>query len=151
MSSKIEIERRDKKNLFISATVYLEDRDEYFLTRNLSPVGFKKGNQFDQFWKDRCQMYVELILRTLYNYRVPAGATFNIATCIKTGKRSVVRQRGGRRVNVRVGMVYRQFKLHVKFARPDDMQDDVDFDQYNQTDVNGQYVRIDDPAATPYE
>lgn len=151
MSSKLELLRKDKKNFFIEATIYLQDRDEYFLTRNLDPRAFRQGNQFDAFWRNRCQTYIELMLRQLYNYRVPAGATFQVETCMRVGKRTVVQRRGGRNVNARIQTSFRTFKIHLKLARPDDLQDDIDFDRYVQNDRNGQYVRIDDITATPYD
>lgn len=127
------------------------DRDFFFLTRNLDERAFKQGNQYDQFWRQRCRNYCVLLVRKLYNYRIPANARFIAQTCVKVGKVTVPQRVNNRLVNRRVEMHQRTFKITMKFARNDDLQYDVDFDQFNQVDRNGQYVRIDDITATPYD
>lgn len=65
------------------------DRDKFQLTRRLTVLQFKRGNQFDDFWKNRIAEYVDDVMGQIYEDAVPNHSQMIFETCIKTvrGKR----------------------------------------------------------------
>lgn len=46
-NSTLRFERLSRTKFVIKAVIYMQDRDQFDLTKNLTPAQFKKGNQFD--------------------------------------------------------------------------------------------------------
>lgn len=46
-NSTLRFERLSRTTFVILAVIYMQDRDQFDLTKNLTPAQFKKGNQFD--------------------------------------------------------------------------------------------------------
>lgn len=44
----------------------MQDRDQFELTKYLTPAQFKKGTQFDDEWFDRISRYVDHVVGQIY-------------------------------------------------------------------------------------
>lgn len=122
-NSTLRYERQSRTQFVIKAFIFLQDRDQFELTKNLSPAQFKRGNQFDDAWMDRITEYIDHVMGRVYEEAVPNHSQMIFETCIKTVK--------GRRRPAGFDGDHGHFQTHVKrdfnitiiFA-----QDDLDMD-----------------------
>lgn len=65
-NSTLRYERLSRTKFVIRAVIYMQDRDQFELTKYLTPAQFKKGNQFDDEWFDRISKYVDHVVGQIY-------------------------------------------------------------------------------------
>lgn len=101
----------------------MEDRDKFQMTRRLTVLQFKRGNQFDDFWKNRIAEYVDDVMGQIYEDAVPNHSQMIFETCIKTvkGKRRAAGFDGD--MGHRQTHVKREFNITIIFS-----DDEVDMD-----------------------
>lgn len=119
-NSTLLYERQSRTKFVIKASIFLQDIDQFELTKNLSLAQFKRGNQFDDAWMDRITEYIDHVMGQVYEEAVPKMI---FETCIKTvkGRRRAAGFDGGH------GHFQthdkRDFNITIIFA-----QDDLDMD-----------------------
>lgn len=100
----------------------MRDKDQFQLTKNLTPAQFREGNHFDDDWLDRIKRYVDDVVRQIYEEDLPFQSQFIVSTTIKTVK--------GRKIagtnNQFHTAVRRDFDITVMFSQ-DDMPPDIPF------------------------
>lgn len=65
-NSTLRYERLSRTKFVIRAVIYMQDIDQFELTKYLTPAQFKKGNQFDDEWFDRISKYVDHVVGQIY-------------------------------------------------------------------------------------
>lgn len=63
-NSTVRYEQLSRTKFVIKAVIYLQDRDKFELTKNMTPAQFKRGNQFDDEWYDRISRYVDHVVKS---------------------------------------------------------------------------------------
>lgn len=61
-NSTLRYERLSRTKFVIRAVIYMQDRDQFELTKYLTPAQFKKGNQLF----DRISKYVDHVVGQIY-------------------------------------------------------------------------------------
>lgn len=85
-ASTLRFERLSKTKFVIKAVIYMQDRDQFELTKNLTPAQFKKENQFDDEWFGRISRYDHVDHGQIYEEDLPHQSQLIFETCIKNVK-----------------------------------------------------------------
>lgn len=120
-NSTLRYERLSRTEFVIKAVIYMQDRDQFELTKNMTPAQFKRGNQFDDEWYDRISRYVDHVVGQIYEEDLPHQSQLLFETCIKTVK--------GKRQGAGFDAANRQYQTHIRreFNITDDMDLDISF------------------------
>lgn len=122
-NSTLRYERLSRTKFVIRASIFLQNRDQFELTKNLTAAQFKRGNQFDDAWMDRITEYIDHVMGQIYEDAVPNHSQMIFETCIKTvkGKRRAAGFDGD--MGHYQTHVKRDFNITIIF-----LQDDLDMD-----------------------
>lgn len=121
-NSTLRFERLSKIKFIIKASIYVRDKDQFELTKNLTPGEFKEGNQFDDDWFQRISRYVDHVVSQIYEEDLPHRSQLIIATSIKTVKgKKIPGENYMHQTKIR-----RDFDITVLFSQ-DDMPHDIPF------------------------
>ena len=129
--------KRLEGQFIISARIWLQDKDKYFLTSNLTDEGFKSGTQTSRYWREKMTEYAQDVFEVIFVenedednlFEFPENVSFRLDTCLLTRSRRErqPRQEGQRRpLFVRRDRFMRVFKIVVifpagyQFGNPDE-------------------------------
>lgn len=143
MSKKswVSYKRKDRKTFIVDASIWARERENFWLTSNLTVNAFRLGNQYDEFWRNRMRLYIQAVYETIFDEN-PAPFVFTGKTCVEVGRqRAPPAGRGrGRGRNLEVNMPKRTFHMTIKLQGAGNYEYDIPFRPARNPDGSLVYV-----------